>query len=154
MSKKHSVERARAYRQMAKNEYASATVNTIHWAGLIISITVLLGVIGLLYGFSLAGFAFVGSGGVVAFFIGYAVGVYGFSVRAVKVRYDYASVAGILVGLLFVLLNLITYTAFGSIYESLATAGYVESSIIGFGVFGVLALYIVFGFVSARETKV
>ena len=154
MSKKHSMERAKAYREKYREEKSAATKDQVHWVGLILSFIVLLITVGLLYALDVAGLAFFGGAGIVAFFIGYAIGVYGFSVRSGKLRYDFASLFGILVGILFVILNLIPYTAYGSIFASLAKAGGNLSLIIGMGTFFVLFLYMVFGFISTRQAKV
>lgn len=154
MSKKHSIERAQRYKQQYLAEKREATRDQIHWTGFIVSLIVMLIGIGILYGIGVAGLAFFGGASVLAFFIGYAVGVYGWSVRRGRERYDFASFFGLFIGFIFVILNLIPYTAFGSILASLAGASGVYATMISFGTFGVLFLYVFFGFVSTKETKV
>ncbi len=154
MSKTHSIQRARNFRMRR-----SSGSDQMHWAGLFIAAAVLLISIGVIYALDFVGMPFLGaaamgSSGIVAFFLGYAIGVYGFSVRPMKLRYDYAFGFGIFLGIVFVFLNMFPPTAFGAIFYSLATAHSVLSSIIGLGVFGVLTLYIIFGFVSTKQTKV
>ena len=51
-------------------------------------------------------------------------------------------------------MNVIPFVGYGTIIYNLSTAHSVLSSIIGLGVFGVLTLYIIFGFVSTKQTKV
>ena len=154
MSKKHSLERAQEYRRKYQEEKALATKNEVHWGGYLASLGVLLVVVGILFALGLTGFAFLGAGSIVAFFIGYVIGVYGWSVRKGKERYDFASLFGIAIGLVFVILNLIPYTAFGTILLSLSGASGIYATMISLGTFGVLVLYWFFGFISTKETRV
>ena len=154
MSKQHSLERARKYKEQYRAEKAAATKNEVHWGGFFITLGVLLVIIGTLFGLGFVGLPFLGGSAILAFFIGYVVGVYGWSVRKGAQRYDYASVFGIVVGIIFVILNLIPYTAFGSILLSLAGASGIYATMISLGTFGVLFLYLFFGFVSTKESKV
>ena len=154
MSKKHSVERAKAYKAQYKSEMREATRDQFHWTGFIISIIAILVSVGFLFAMGLTGLPFFGGSAILAFFIGYVIGVYGWSVRRGKERYDFASAFGIFLGFVFVILNLIQYTAFGAILLSLAGASGIYSSMIAMGTFAVLVLYWFFGFISTKETKV
>ena len=154
MSKKHSLERAQEYKRKYQAEKALATKNEVHWGGYLASLGVLLVVVGILFALGLTGFALLGAGSIVAFFIGYVIGVYGWSVRKGNERYDFASLFGIAIGLVFVILNLIPYTAFGTILLSLSGASGIYATMISLGTFGVLVLYWFFGFISTKETSV
>ena len=153
MSKKHSLERAQKYKEQYKEEKAAATKDDVHWGGFFISLGVLLVVVGVLYGLGIVGLPFFGGSAILAFFIGYVVGVYGWSVRKGAQRYDFASLFGIGLGFVFVILNLIPFTAFGSILLSLAGATGFYASMIALGTFGTLFLYLFFGFISTKESK-
>ncbi len=149
MSKTHSIQRARNFRMRR-----SSGGDTIHWGGLFIAIAVLALALGTLYGLYIAGVPFMGGGGIVAFFIGYAIGTYAYSVRPMKLRYDYAFLTGIGGGIVMSVMNVIPFVGYGTIIYNLSTAHSVLSSIVGLGVFGVLTLYIIFGFVSTKQAKV
>ena len=150
MSTKHSRKRAEQYRQNRQ----SAGGDKIQWPGLIISLVVFVIFIGLFYGLTAAGLPLMGNAATLIFAFGYTFGVYIFAVRPHKVRYDYASVAGILIGLLLVVLNLFNITSFGSILYSLMTSNTLLSAGVSVGIFVLAIVYLFTGFISARETKV
>ena len=147
MSKRHSAERAKNYRTARSRD-------VVHWGGLIISFAILAIFIGLFYGLSAAGLPLMGNAATLIFVLAYAFGVYVFAVRPTKVRYDYASIVGVGMGLIFVVLNLFSLTSFGSILYSLMTSGTVLAVGVSVGIFVLGLVYLLTGFISARETKV
>jgi len=148
MSQRHSMQRARSY------SGRRAPGEKIHWGGLIISAAVLAIFVGLFYVLTAAGLPFMGDAATLIFMFGYAFGVYAYSVRPKSVRYDYASAFGILVGFLFVILNIFNITSFGSILYSLATSNTVFAVGVSVGLGFLGLIYLLTGFISAKETKV